>query len=165
MNTKLMRKVANVPQSLDASMNDLLDQVKDESPVGISEGYPSVSVGAEDVNNGKDAIMVTFNENAGEITKATKADRNGKIKEYQWTEVTMQSPHEGYDSKDKKSVQLKKGDIATINLLRHANLASWVKSAGELKGRTFIIGTMGVVKTAKGNRAMDYRIKEVDAPA
>jgi hypothetical protein len=47
-----------------------------------------------------------------------------------------------------------------MNLFRHANLKQLAEQNKPLKGRGFIIATMGKVKTKRGS-AFDYRIKEL----
>ena len=155
----LFRKIASVPQTLEQMMNDPMAILEKEPPMGIGEGLPNISVGSEE--QPKDVISIKFLESAPELKTSTKPDRNGRFKNYAWINVEVLHPHEGYDCKAKQSVKLKVGDKATINLKRHANLWSWAKGVGDLKNRSFIIGTMGIVKTSKGNKAFDYRIKEV----
>lgn len=176
----LLRSVASVPKSIDELMNDAEAMLAEEASVGIPEGLPNISVGSEE--QPKDVIAVTFTQPVPELKIGTKPDRNGKYKEFAWINVTVLHPHEGYDGKSKKAVKLKKGDKASMNLKRHANLWAWAKQAlqaqeteevvdgkivkkttfnGSLDKRSFIIGTMGIVKTGKGNKAFDYRVKEV----
>jgi hypothetical protein len=155
MNKYLLRRVKDVPSTLDAAMNDALAELEDQPVIGFTDKLPNVSVGSK--TQPRDVIKVKFLESAPQIK--TGKDKFGKDKQYAWIKVEMLSPHAGY--KDGANIQLAKGDQASINLFRHANLKSWSAGIGDLMNRTFIIGTLAIVQTAKGNNAMDYRVKEV----
>ena len=154
-----MRKLKDTP-SLSTSIDDALSkQLEDAPSIGVSEKGPSVSVGSK--QQPKDVVMVTFLETQPAPKEVPDKIHAGKFKTFQWVKVELKSDHEGYQ--DGAKVALKKGDTASMNLARHANLKKWAEGIGDLNGRTFIIGTMAMVETAKGNNCMDYRIKEVDA--
>ena len=156
----LLRETASAPSVM--SIEDMMadeENLKSIPSVGVGEGLPSISVGSED--NPKDKIAVKFLEKMGEITQGSKPGQDGKIPSYCWTKVQVLAEHEGYDSKTKKACKLQKGDEARINLNRHTNLMGWAKQADDLKDRSFIIVTKGIVKTAKGKRAMDYGVVEI----
>lgn len=148
-----LRDLKNVNKTLEEMMNDPETTLKDATPAGISSGLPSVSVGT--IENPKDVGAFKFLTDA-EIKESNKTP--GKF--YAWAEVEVLYPHVGYDSAEGKEVDLKKGEHARINLIRHANLRRWFEDNKPLKGRAFIIGTLGRVKTKKG-AAFDYRIKEI----
>lgn len=154
MNRFLMRKLENEP-----TIEAMFEELNDAKSVGFSEKLPSISVGSK--KQPKDVIAVKFVETQPEVKEVPDKKHQGKTKKYQWIKVELLAPHEGYDSESDEVVQLKKGDIASMNLQRHANLASWAKGIGDLKDRSFLIGTVAMVETAKGNNCMDYKIKEV----
>ena len=157
MSKLLFRKLKDVPKTLDDLMADAEATLKDEPAAGMQAGLPSVSVGS--IENPKDILAVKFETDA--VVEESKKEP-GKF--YAWAEVEMLYAHEGWNSQDKEACDLQKGDHARINLCRHANLRNWFEKNKPLKGRSFIIGTLGRVKTKKGS-AFDYRIKEITGQA
>lgn len=156
-NEILFRKVENEKMTLEDMMSDPTATLSDEAPAGMSGGLPSVSVGS--IEEPKDIAAVKI---LSEPVIEESKKQPGKF--YAWAEVQLLYPHTGYDSQNQEVVDLEKGAKARMNFLRHANLKNWLEKNKPIKDRSFIIGTLGRVKTKKGS-AFDYRIKEITGQA
>lgn len=109
------------------------------------ESHPLVSV------QQGEAIFVEFKQEA-------RLGKNKENKETAYADVIILAPTpNGWDSGEKRQINLNEGDVASINLKRHANLWRGAEAHAPLAGKRFMIANMqDKVKTKRGY-ACDYR--------
>lgn len=160
----LLRKLkAEVPQqeenenwvehAEELSDEELQEQLESE-PKTFGEGLPILSVGSEDQQ--RDVAIVKFLEDIP-VPKPSPKD---PTKLLAYTKAELLRDHKGWDSKDKKQIELKKGDKVVMNLKRHGGLWIAIQAFKPLTDKKLIIGTLGKLKMKKG-WGYDYRIKQL----
>jgi hypothetical protein len=135
--------------------DEQLQEELESAPKTFGEGLPILSVGSKDQE--RDVVIVKFLEEVPEPKPSPK----DPTKMLAYAKAELLRDHKGWDSKEKKQIQLKVGDKVVMNLKRHGGLWMAIQAFKPILGKSLIIGTLGRVKMKKGF-GYDYRIKAVE---